>query len=157
MDRSCVETGLYPRPVRQYCGTQHAKMLLRRLRRFEAEELRRLGRGSSGSRAAIDAAAVEGKRVFQSDRVRQLSRGRRARSAPAAYGPDLTHLMSRDTIASGIAAQHAPRTCARWIKDPESLKPGARMPAMKLERQRPGRADRLSPHAAVIAEAHDVH
>ena len=39
--------------------------------------------------------------------------------------------MSRDTIASGIAPNTVENLRA-WIRDPESLKPGSRMPAMKL-------------------------
>jgi cytochrome c oxidase subunit 2 len=47
------------------------------------------------------------------------------------FGPDLSHLMSRDTIASGIAPNTV-ENLRTWIRDPESLKPGSRMPAMKL-------------------------
>ncbi len=34
------------------------------------------------------------------------------------YGPDLTHLMSRETIAAGAAAEHAGDTCARGSATP---------------------------------------
>ena len=51
--------------------------------------------------------------------------------ATGRFGPDLTHLMSRDTIASGIAPNTVENLRA-WIRNPESLKPGSRMPAMKL-------------------------
>jgi cytochrome c oxidase subunit 2 len=39
--------------------------------------------------------------------------------------------MSRDTIASGIAPNTVENLRA-WIRDPESFKPGSRMPAMQL-------------------------
>src|SRR5437588_6130745 len=47
------------------------------------------------------------------------------------FGPDLTHLMSRDTIASGVAPNTA-ENLRRWIQNPDDLKPGSRMPAMNL-------------------------
>ena len=51
------------------------------------------------------------------------------------YGPDLTHLMSRETIASG-SAPNTPETLRAWVQNPDGLKPGVRMPAMKLDDQR---------------------
>jgi cytochrome c oxidase subunit 2 len=47
------------------------------------------------------------------------------------FGPDLTHLMSRETIASG-AAPNTPENLRRWIQDPGTIKPGSKMPAMGL-------------------------
>ncbi len=47
------------------------------------------------------------------------------------FGPDLTHLMSRDTIAAG-AAPNTPANLRRWIQDPNTIKPGSKMPAMGL-------------------------
>jgi cytochrome c oxidase subunit 2 len=47
------------------------------------------------------------------------------------FGPDLTHLMSRDTIASG-AASNTRDNLRRWIQDPSLIKPGSKMPAMGL-------------------------
>ena len=47
------------------------------------------------------------------------------------FGPDLTHLMSRDTIAAG-AAPNTPENLRQWIRNPEPFKPGSLMPAMEL-------------------------
>jgi cytochrome c oxidase subunit 2 len=52
-------------------------------------------------------------------------------AANGRFGPDLTHLMSRDTIASG-AAMNTPENLRRWIQDPSLIKPGSKMPAMGL-------------------------
>lgn len=51
--------------------------------------------------------------------------------ATGRYGPDLTHLMSRDTLAAGAAANN-PKELLRWIGDPNQIKPGSLMPAMHL-------------------------
>ena len=47
------------------------------------------------------------------------------------FGPDLTHLMSRDTIASG-AAPNTREQLRLWIHQPDAIKPGSLMPAMML-------------------------
>jgi cytochrome c oxidase subunit II len=47
------------------------------------------------------------------------------------FGPDLTHLMSRATLASG-AMDNTPENLRQWIKSPETFKRGALMPAMQL-------------------------
>jgi cytochrome c1 len=51
---------------------------------------------------------------------------------PDASAPDLTHLMSRETIAAG-AAMNTEEHLKIWIKDPSLIKPGAFMPAMNLD------------------------
>ena len=51
--------------------------------------------------------------------------------ADGRFGPDLTHLMSRDTIASG-AAPNTPANLRLWIQNPGVFKPGCKMPAMGL-------------------------
>ena len=48
------------------------------------------------------------------------------------FGPDLTHLMSRDTLASG-AMSNSPQNLREWIKSPDQFKPGVLMPAMNLK------------------------
>src|SRR5262249_51883776 len=51
--------------------------------------------------------------------------------AKGRFGPDLTHLMSRDTLASG-AAPNTPEKLRAWMRDPQTIKEGALMPNMQL-------------------------
>jgi cytochrome c oxidase subunit 2 len=46
-------------------------------------------------------------------------------------GPDLTHLASRSTIAAGVLANDS-ASLARWLRDPEAIKPGSKMPTIGL-------------------------
>ena len=46
-------------------------------------------------------------------------------------GPDLTHLASRSRIAGG-ALPNTPASLERWVTDPASVKPGAKMPGFAL-------------------------
>ena len=55
----------------------------------------------------------------------------RGTRAGGPVGPDLTHVGSRETLA----ANTIPNTRAelsRWIRDPQHLKPGNRMPGLDL-------------------------
>ena len=54
-----------------------------------------------------------------------------ARPRRARYAPDLTHLMSRQTLASGMV-QNTPENLRRWMADPQQIKPGCLMPAFGL-------------------------
>ncbi len=47
------------------------------------------------------------------------------------FGPDLTHLGSRDTIGSGIMANNVD-SLKTWIRNPSDVKEGALMPPMQL-------------------------
>ena len=47
-------------------------------------------------------------------------------------GPDLTHLASRRTLAAGTMPMSTGNLYG-WIADPQSLKPGTKMPTMNIE------------------------
>lgn len=55
------------------------------------------------------------------------------RGTPAAgrVGPDLTHLASRLSLASGTLP-NTPANLARWLKNPQAVKPGCLMPNLSL-------------------------
>jgi cytochrome c oxidase subunit 2 len=72
----------------------------------------------------------EGKRVFESQACINCH-AVKGTNANGRFGPDLTHLMSRDTIAAG-AAENTPDNLRRWIENPEVFKSGSNMPAMNL-------------------------
>jgi cytochrome c oxidase subunit 2 len=47
-------------------------------------------------------------------------------------GPDLTHVGSRNRIVSGLF-DNTPDNMAHWIRNPQAVKPLARMPNLKLK------------------------
>ena len=125
------EPGLFLGQCAQYCGTQHAKMLLRVYVQPREEfdrwvkEQQKLPHG-----AAPDAALSAGKRVFESTACVNCH-AVSGTPANGRFGPDLTHLMSRETIASG-AAPNTHQMLRLWIQNPDAIKPGSKMPAMGL-------------------------
>jgi len=122
------EVGLYLGQCAQYCGTQHAKMLLRVYVQPRAEFDRWIE--EQQQQAVTNQAVSEGRQVFESTACVNCHTVS-GTSAKGRFGPDLTHLMSRDTIASGIA-DNTPDNLRTWIRRPDAIKPGARMPAMGL-------------------------
>jgi cytochrome c oxidase subunit 2 len=123
-----TETGVYLGQCAQYCGTQHAKMLLR----VYVETPESFDRWIAGQRrpAQVDETVSVGRHIFQSTSCVNCHT---IAGTPASgrFGPDLTHVMSRSTIASGIAA-NTRENLRRWIRNPDDIKPGSRMPAMNL-------------------------
>jgi cytochrome c oxidase subunit 2 len=121
-------TGLYLGQCAQYCGTQHGKMLLR----VYVESRQQFDQWiQAQSRPAVaDSSVAEGRKVFETTAcinchvvAGTVANGR--------FGPDLTHLMSRDTLASG-AVTNTPENLRLWIQNPDTFKPGCLMPAMTL-------------------------
>lgn len=122
------ETGLFLGQCAQYCGTQHAKMLLR-VYVDSPEDFNAWVRAQQQA-ANQDAKEAEGRRVFETTAcVNCHAVG--GTNGTGRFGPDLTHLMSRRTIAAG-AAENTAENLRLWIQSPDAIKPGSLMPAMKL-------------------------
>ena len=121
-------TGLYVGQCAQFCGTAHAQMLLR----VYVQTPQDFAAWIKGQQqpAVQDPAAAEGRQIFESQSCVSCHTIR-GTAAHGSFGPDLTHLMSRDTIASGLVA-NTQDNLRRWIKDPQTIKPGCMMPAMQL-------------------------
>jgi cytochrome c oxidase subunit 2 len=120
------ETGLFLGQCAQYCGTQHAKMLLR----VYVDTREEFDRWVHQQQQPAQNASTPGQRLFESTacvNCHTIS----GTAATGKFGPDLTHLMSRETIAAG-AAVNTPEMLRRWIKNPDGIKPGSKMPAMGL-------------------------
>ncbi len=122
------ETGLFLGQCAQYCGTQHARMLLR-VYVDSPEDFNAWVHGQQQP-ANQDEKEVAGRRVFETTACVSCH-AISGTNATGRFGPDLTHLMSRRTIAAG-AAENTPENLRQWIQNPDSIKPGSLMPAMKL-------------------------
>jgi len=121
-------TGLFLGQCAQYCGTQHAKMLLR-VSVDSQEEFAAWIRAQKQP-ANQDAKEIEGRRIFETTAcVNCHAVG--GTVGTGRFGPDLTHLMSRQTIAAG-AADNTDANLRLWIQNPDAIKPGSLMPAMQL-------------------------
>ncbi len=122
------KTGLFLGQCAQYCGIQHGKMLLRVV--VDSPEAFDAWARAQQQPAIRDEQAAAGRRIFETTACINCH-AIDDTVATGRYGPDLTHLMSRSTIASG-AAENTRQNLRRWIEAPDSIKPGSLMPAMKL-------------------------
>jgi cytochrome c oxidase subunit 2 len=122
------EPGVYLGQCAQYCGTQHAKMLLRVYVQPRAEFDQWI---QNQAQVAHPGEGVdEGRKIFE--RTACINCHAVAGTvANGRFGPDLTHLMSRETIAAGAALNNA-SNLRSWIRNPDVIKPGSLMPAMEL-------------------------
>jgi cytochrome c oxidase subunit 2 len=124
--------GLYLGQCAQYCGTQHAKMLLRVYAQSPEDFAAWIEQQKKPANQDLsgDAAAAEGQTVFMHSACINCHTVA-GTVATGRFGPDLTHMESRDTIASG-PIQNTPENLRKWIADPNSMKPGVLMPSMHL-------------------------
>jgi cytochrome c oxidase subunit 2 len=122
------EPGLYLGQCAQYCGTQHAKMLLRVYVDTPAEFAAWMA--NQHEPAVRNANAAAGRAIFEHNACiscHTIS----GTAATGRFGPDLTHVASRDTIASG-SVPNSPQNIRRFVDDPAHFKPGTLMPPMHL-------------------------
>src|SRR5262245_3702680 len=121
-------TGLFLGQCAQYCGTQHGKMLLRVVVDSDADFETWVR--AQQQPAVRDEQVAAGRLVFETTAWPHCH-AVAGTVADGRFGPDLTHLMSRVTIASG-AAENTAKNLRLWLQDPEAIKPGSLMPAMKV-------------------------
>jgi len=126
-----TKAGVYPGNCAEYCGTQHARMLIRVVV-DPPEEFERWAREQQQS-ASTDPSVTAGRTVFFANSCVNCHTIR-GTPAQGKFGPDLTHLMSRETLASG-AAPNSTETLRLWVRDPQKIKVGCLMPNMQLADQ----------------------
>ena len=126
------QPGLYPRPVcrvLRHATRQHAHPRNRRAcRRLRALAGQRRERPGPCGRVTGD-----GQKRSEGFPWQSCVNCHRVAGTPAqgTYAPDLTHLMSRQTLATGMVP-NTPENLRQWVADPQKIKPGCLMPAFGL-------------------------
>jgi cytochrome c oxidase subunit II len=123
--------GLYLGQCAQFCGIEHAKMLLR----VYVDTPEQFGAWVKDQRQPgdQDPKAAAGRHVFETQACMNCHTVA-GTAATGTFGPDLTHLMSRSTIAAGAALNDS-QNLREWLKEPDHFKQGSLMPAMQLSDQ----------------------
>jgi cytochrome c oxidase subunit 2 len=125
------EPGIYRGQCAEFCGLQHAHMAFRVYAEPEADFRRWLaGQEKPAVSEGLSAEARLGKRYFMENACagcHTIS----GTPAEGTIGPDLTHVASRDTIAADTL-ENTPENLFRWIQNPQSIKPGDKMPGLGL-------------------------
>lgn len=123
--------GVYRGQCAEYCGLQHAHMALWVIAeppdKFQAWED---GQRSASVQPSTDS-QTRGQQVFLNSPC-IMCHTIQGTPAGSNYGPNLTHVASRTTIAAGTL----PNTrghLSGWVVDSQSIKPGNHMPPMSLK------------------------
>ena len=112
----------------EFCGASHANMGMRAIVQTAADFDRWVAQQQAAPAEPVGPAAA-GKAVFAASAcvgchtIKGVSAG--------ILGPDLTHFGSRTMLAAGMWP-NTPENVAAWVKDPQRLKPGVKMPALGL-------------------------
>ena len=122
------EPGVYVGNCAEYCGTQHAHMLLRVIAQTQGDFSAWTAQQKQPQNIAPQVAA--GRATFESLACVNCH-SIRGTAAVGKFGPDLTHLMTRQTLAAGVLVNDE-RNLHDWVNDPQNAKPGCLMPSMKL-------------------------
>lgn len=129
--------GVYRGECAEFCGLQHAHMGFMVIAESEADFNAWVSAQKQSAPEPTDQAAIEGQQVFFSagcvycHQIRGVNDKDVDRSA-IDLGPDLTHVSSRLTIASGSLTLNR-GNLAGWISDSQHIKPGNQMPNIYLK------------------------
>lgn len=124
------ETGVYFGNCAEYCGTQHANMLIRVIVHTPEDFDRWVAEQKAPVVPPKTALEIEGHRLFYANAcVSCHTIG--GTVAEGVFGPDLTKLMTRQTLGAGVAPI-TDKNLWSWVKDPQVLKTGCLMPDMQL-------------------------
>jgi cytochrome c oxidase subunit 2 len=121
------EPGTYRGQCAEYCGVQHAKMALLVIADPPQQYEAWAAAERKPAREPAAGLARRGHELFVSGRC-GMCHAVLGTTAGARLGPDLTHFASRQTLAAGTRPNTVGHL-AGWILDPQSVKPGANMPA----------------------------
>jgi cytochrome c oxidase subunit II len=122
--------GVYRGQCSQFCGFQHAHMSLYVFAQRPAAFRAWLANQLTPAAAPTTTQAQAGERVFMDDQCSSCHRIA-GTAAQGTVGPDLTHLASRTTLAA-VEIPNTPAWLAAWIRNPQAIKPGDRMPDLGL-------------------------
>lgn len=123
--------GVYRGQCAEFCGLEHAKMAIVVVAQPQADFDKWYEAQLAPDAQPSDSLRAFGQQVFLTGSC-ALCHAINGTPAGAHFGPDLTHFGSRLMIA----ANTVPNTRGNlggWIMNPQSIKPGARMPANNLD------------------------
>jgi cytochrome c oxidase subunit 2 len=122
--------GVWKARCAEFCGHQHAKMafdvVAESPEQFNAWYVRQL----ASAPEPTDPSAIRGRDVFM-QRTCVMCHTISGTPAGSRLGPELTHIATRPSLAAGVLS-NTRENMARWIRNPQLIKPGVRMPPNPL-------------------------
>lgn len=143
------EAGVYSGQCAEFCGIQHAMMRVLTVAESRSEfdawvrQQRSIpafaaatpaaGTAAGSAPAATESLVQRGAQVFANGAC-VTCHAVRGTPAQARVGPDLTHFGARRSIAANTLP-NTPENLARWLRNPQAVKPGNLMPNLNLSDQ----------------------
>lgn len=124
------KAGTYLGACAEYCGAEHAWMRFRVVAQSRAEFAAWATRQAQPAAVPGKGPAEHGRELFLQMTCASCH-AIQGVSAVTNVAPDLTHVTSRSTLGSEVV-QNTPADLARWLKNPQAVKPGCRMPNLNL-------------------------
>lgn len=123
--------GVYRGECAEFCGHEHAHMAFVVVADDPGIYAAWLANEQRVAVVPTDSSALIGQKVFLEQSC-SYCHSIRGTPAGARVGPDLTHLASRHTLASGTIDFNRGNLAA-WIENPDRIKPGTKMPPVQLD------------------------
>ena len=122
-----TRAGVFRGQCAEFCGESHALMAFA-VRVLEPEAYADWLAAEAGpARPPETPEEIAGREVFLAEGC-GACHAIRGTAAMGSFGPDLTHVGSRETLGAGILPNE-PEAMARWIAHTERVKPGVSMPS----------------------------
>jgi len=122
--------GTYLGACAEYCGAEHAWMRFLVIAEPPADFAAWAAHQAQPAPSATTGLEKRGQEVFR-EMTCVNCHTIQGVSAITKVAPNLTHLASRRTLGAGVV-QNTPAELARWLKNPQAIKPGCRMPNLNL-------------------------
>jgi len=130
LDFVASRAGVYEGQCAEFCGFQHAHMAIDVIA-LEPDEYSRWYEAQLASPPEpSNPVTLHGRDVFLGSTC-VMCHNIQGTDASGSVGPDLTHVAGRRRLAAGTLPNDAVNLAA-WIRNPQALKPGTRMPATQL-------------------------
>jgi cytochrome c oxidase subunit 2 len=125
--------GRYRGQCAEFCGVQHAHMAMYVYAQEPADFQRWLREQAAPARSPTTSAQRAGEQAFSTNGCPSCHTVR-GTDADGRVGPDLTHVGSRTTLAA-LTLPNDEADLAKWLRDPQHVKAGNRMPDLDLSRR----------------------
>jgi cytochrome c oxidase subunit 2 len=125
--------GNYEGACSEFCGAQHVGMRLKVIAESEDDYQKWLSHEGTASKNATATEEQDGARLF-TEKTCGSCHAIAGTTAMGRAGPDLTHLASRKTLLTGLIPNNK-ENLGKWILQPQKIKPGARMPEFRMDKQ----------------------
>lgn len=130
LELSADKPGVYQGFCAEFCGAQHAWMRFLVIAQSPKDYDAWVAEQRKPRPAPATPMAAAGERLFESLSCVECHT-MAGTGSDAAIGPNLTKVSTRRLLAGGVLT-NTPEHLAQWLKNPQAVKPGCKMPNFKL-------------------------